>query len=207
MENVLFKISYPAEFHAQTAIEAAMTLRSKLLERRIDAAHILQVTIRTHEACLRIIDKSGPLSNPADRDHCIQYMVAVSLLFGRLTAADYEDDIASDPRIDALRQKMQCIENPSFTTDYHNPEKRAIANSLLIELNDGSTLEETVEYPLGHKRRRAQGIPLLEAKFRKNLARRYGPEKQQTILDACSDQARLEDMTVNDFIDMFVPAD
>src|ERR1700748_1186820 len=151
MENVLFKISYPAEFHAQTAVEAAMKVRAQLDQRRLSSEAIKKITIRTHEACLRIIDKKGPLANPADRDHCIQYMIAIPLLFARLTAADYEDDVASDPRIDELRAKVECVEEPSYTVDYHDPEKRSIANSLLVELNDGSVLEETVEYPIGHR--------------------------------------------------------
>ncbi len=172
MENVLFKISYPAEFHAQTAVEAAMKLRA-----RVDPAMLSsktrKITIRTHEACLRIIDKKGPLANPADRDHCVQYMVAIALLFGRLTAADYEDDVAADPRIDALRSKIECIEETRFTADYHDPEKRSIANSLRMELNDGTILEETVEYPIGHRRRREEGLPLLVEKFKTNLRRRF----------------------------------
>ena len=204
MENVLFKISYPAEFHSQTAIEAAMTVREKLLAMGKDASDIRTITIRTHEACLRIIDKQGPLHNPADRDHCIQYMVAVPLLFGRLTAADYEDNVASDVRIDSLRAKMHCVEEPAFTADYHDPEKRSIANSLLVELNDGSTLEQTVEYPIGHMRRRAEGIPLLESKFRTNLARRYSSEQQKAILAACAEQEMLEAMPVNAFVDLFI---
>ncbi|MEI9968980.1 MAG: bifunctional 2-methylcitrate dehydratase/aconitate hydratase [Terracidiphilus sp.] len=153
MENILFKISYPAEFHAQTAVEAAMKLHARLDAMGKSAADIQKITVRTHEACLRIIDKKGPLSNPADRDHCVQYMVAIPLLLGRLTAADYEDEIAADPilgpRIDALRAKIECVEEPRFTADYHDPEKRSIANSLRIELNDGTILEETVEYPIG----------------------------------------------------------
>src|SRR5690606_24962867 len=130
MEHVLFKISYPAEFHSQTAVECAMQCHQKLLSENRSADDIKQITIRTHEACIRIIDKKGPLNNPADRDHCIQYMVAVPILFGRLTASDYEDDVASDPRIDALRDKIICVEDPTFTADYHDPEKRSIANAL-----------------------------------------------------------------------------
>ena len=162
MENVLFKISYPAEFHAQTAVEAAMTLRAKLLAAGKSAEDIVSIQLRTHEACLRIIDKKGPLTNPADRDHCVQYMVAVPLIFGHLTASDYEDSFAVDPRIDVLRDKIHCSEEPAYTADYHDPEKRSIANSLTLSLADGSTLTETVEYPLGHRRRRSEGIPLLE---------------------------------------------
>jgi 2-methylcitrate dehydratase len=204
MENILFKISYPAEFHAQTAVEAAMILHNKLQAVGKSAADIQKITIHTHEACIRIIDKKGPLNNPADRDHCIQYMIAIPLLFGRLTASDYEDRIASNPRIDALRSKMETIEAPRFTEDYHNPEKRSIANSLRMELIDGTTLEETVEYPIGHKRCRKDGIPLLEAKFKTNLARRF-PLKQQTkILDVSLDQTTLENMPVHEYVDLYV---
>ncbi len=204
MEHVLFKISFPAEFHSQTAVEAAMTLHQRLEAAGRTAADIRRVTIRTHEACLRIIDKKGPLDNPADRDHCIQYMVAVPLIFGRLTAADYEDAAAADPRIDALREKIDCVEDARFTKDYHDPDKRSIANALTVELNDGTTLDEVVvEYPIGHQRRRADGIPLLEAKFRANLARRL-PEKQcRAILDASLDQARLEAMPVHEYVDLY----
>ncbi|HRP07624.1 MAG TPA: 2-methylcitrate dehydratase, partial [Gemmatimonadales bacterium] len=203
MENVLFKISFPAEFHSQTAVEAAMTLHDKLGQMGKSAADIAKVTIRTHEACIRIIDKKGPL-NPADRDHCMQYMVAVPLIFGRLTAADYEDSVAADPRIDALRDRIICVEDPRFTADYHDPDKRSIANALTVELNNGAVLDEiVVEYPIGHKRRRADGIPLLEAKFRTNLARRFDAVKQQAILDASLDRSRLESMPVNEYVDLY----
>jgi 2-methylcitrate dehydratase len=205
MEHVLFKISFPAEFHSQTAVEAAMTLHSKLAALGKSAADIRHVTIRTHEACIRIIDKKGPLDNPADRDHCIQYMVAVPLLFGRLTAADYEDSVAADPRIDPLRDRIVCVEDATFTRDYHDPEKRSIANALTVELNDGTVLaEEVVEYPIGHKRRRADGIPLLEAKFKTNLARSFPTKQQQAILEVSLDQAKLEDMPVNRYVDLYV---
>jgi 2-methylcitrate dehydratase len=205
MENVLFKISFPAEFHSQTAVEAAMTLHAELARRGKSAADIKKVTIRTHEACIRIIDKKGPLHNPADRDHCIQYMVAVPLLFGRLTAPDYEDGVAADPRIDALRERIVCVEDPSFTRDYHDPQKRSIANALLVELKDGEKLKEiAVEYPIGHKRRRKEGIPLLEAKFRTNLARRFPPRQQQQILDISLDQKRLEALPVQEYVDLYV---
>ncbi len=207
MENILFKINYPAEFHAQTAIEAAMRLRARFFDHGYTAEDIRRVTIHTHQACLRIIDKKGPLSNPADRDHCIQYMIAVPLLHGRLTAADYEDEIASDPRIDALRALMTCVENASFTADYYDPEKRSIANSLVITTADGSTFEETVEYPLGHVRRRSEGIPLLGAKFRRNLARRYSGGQQDKILNVSSDQEILEAMRVSEYVDLFVASD
>jgi len=205
MENVLFKISFPAEFHSQTGVEAAMTLHGKLQALGKTADDIQKITIRTHEACIRIIDKTGPLNNPADRDHCIQYMVAVPLIFGRLTAADYEDRIAADPRIDALRAKITCVEDPQFTRDYHDPEKRSIANALTVTLNDGTVLDEVVvEYPIGHKRRRADGIPLLEAKFRTNLARRFPAKQQERILALSLDQAALEAMPVHEYVDLYV---
>ncbi len=205
MENVLFKISFPAEFHAQTAVECAMEIHRKLQGRGKTADDIKRITIRTHEACMRIIDKKGPLDNPADRDHCIQYMVAVPVLFGRLTAGDYEDAIAADPRIDALRDKMICIEDPAFTADYHDPDKRSIANALTVEFNDGSKLDEIVcEYPIGHKRRRNDGMPLLEAKFRTNLARRFPSKQQQQILNVSLDQKALETMPVHEYVDLYV---
>jgi 2-methylcitrate dehydratase len=205
MENVLFKISFPAEFHSQTAVEAAMTLHTQLTRAGKSAADIKKVTIRTHEACIRIIDKKGPLNNPADRDHCIQYMVAVPLLFGRLTAADYEDGIAADPRIDALRERIVCVEDKAFTRDYHDPDKRSIANALTVELKDGTKLKEViVEYPIGHQRRRKDGIPLLEAKFRTNLARRFPAKQQQRILEVSLDQKALEAMPVNEYVDLYV---
>lgn len=205
MENVLFKISFPAEFHSQTAVECAMDLHLKLVQAGKSSADIKKITIRTHEACIRIIDKKGPLTNPADRDHCIQYMVAVPLIFGRLTAADYEDDVAADPRIDILREKITCVADPAFTASYHNPAERSIANALTVELNDGTVLDEVVcEYPIGHKRRRAEGIPLLEAKFRTNLARRFAAGQQQRILDVSLDQVALERMPVNEYVDLYV---
>ncbi|HSW06146.1 bifunctional 2-methylcitrate dehydratase/aconitate hydratase [Aquabacterium sp.] len=204
MENVLFKISFPAEFHSQTAVEAAMQLHAELRRRGKSADDIRHLRIRTHEACIRIIDKQGPLANPADRDHCIQYMVAVPLLFGRLTAADYEDGVAADGRIDALREKMRCVEDSQFTRDYHDTDKRSIANALRIELNDGTLLDEVVvEYPIGHRRRRADGLPLLEAKFRRNLARRFPQKQQDSILAASLDAARLEAMPVNEYLDLY----
>jgi 2-methylcitrate dehydratase len=204
MENVLFKISYPAEFHAQTAVEAAMMLHATLRAMGRGAGDIASIAIRTHEACIRIIDKKGPLNNPADRDHCIQYMVAVPLIFGRLTAADYEDDIAGDPRIDALRAKITCVEDKQFTRDYHDPDKRSIANALTVRLKDGAEITETVvEYPVGHKRRRTEGIPLLEAKFRTNLARRFAPAQQRKIIEVSLNQARLERTPVRDYVDLY----
>ncbi len=204
MENVLFKISFPAEFHSQTAVEAAMTLHRELAKAGKGAEDIKHITIRTHEACIRIIDKKGPLANPADRDHCIQYMVAVPLLFGRLTAGDYEDGIAADPRIDALRAKIDCVEDPRFTKDYHDPDKRSIANALTVELRDGRKLKEVVvEYPIGHKRRRKEGIPLLVEKFRTNLARRFPAKQQAAILAASLDQKQLEAMPVHEYVDLY----
>ncbi|MFB9127315.1 bifunctional 2-methylcitrate dehydratase/aconitate hydratase [Paraburkholderia dipogonis] len=205
MENVLFKISFPAEFHAQTAVEAAMKLHAQLNAAGRSADDISKITIRTHEAAIRIIDKKGPLNNPADRDHCIQYMIAVPLIHGRLTAADYEDSIAQDPRIDVLRAKMECVEDPQFTQDYHDPEKRSIANALTVEFNDGSSFDEViVEYPIGHKRRREDGIPLLVEKFKTNLARRFPVKQQLAILDVSLDQARVEAMPVNEYVDLYV---
>ena len=205
MENILFKISFPAEFHSQTGVEAAMTLHKKLAELGKSSSDIKKVTIRTHEACIRIIDKSGPLRNPADRDHCIQYMVAVPLIFGRLTAKDYEDDVASDSRIDALREKITCVEDKQFTADYHDPSKRSIANALTVELNDGTILDEVVvEYPIGHARRRTEGIPLLIEKFRTNLARIFSEDQQRKIAEVSLDRAKLEAMPVSDFLSLLV---
>ena len=205
MENVLFKISWPAEFHAQTAVECSMQLYHQLQAMNRNADDIARITLRTHEACLRIIDKQGPLNNPADRDHCVQYMVAVPLILGRLTAQDYEDDIAADPRIDALRARIHCVEDPAFTADYLDPEKRSIANALTIELKDGTMLEEVVcEYPLGHRRRRAEGIPLLEEKFRRNLARRFDAQQQERILAASTSVEQLHAMPVREYVELYV---
>ncbi len=205
MENVLFKISFPAEFHAQTAVECAMTLHGQLAKAGRSVDDIAKITIRTHESAIRIIDKKGPLDNPADRDHCIQYMVAVPLIFGRLTAADYEDAVASDPRIDALRAKMVCVEDAQFSRDYLDPEKRSIANGITIEFADGRRLDEVVvEYPVGHRRRRAEGLPLLVEKFRTNLARRFPARQQQRILDVSLERSKLESMTVPEYVDLYV---
>ena len=205
MENVLFKISYPAEFHSQTAVEAAMKLNSQLAARNLNASAIRA----THEACLRIIDKKGPLANPADRDHCLQYMVAIPLIFGRLTAADYEDKVALDPvwgpRIDAVRASITCVEEPQFTRDYHDPDKRSIASSLRVELQDGTILEETVEYPIGHRRRRAEGLPLLVEKFKTNLRRRFPDVQQEKILTVSLDRERFGGMPVNEYVDLYIP--
>jgi 2-methylcitrate dehydratase len=203
MENILFKISFPAEFHSQTAVEAAMTLFGQMKDAGKSEADIAKVTIRTHEACIRIIDKKGPLGNPADRDHCIQYMVAIPLIFGRLTARDYEDEIAADPRIDILRDKITCVEDSAFSLDYHDPSKRSIANALTITFTDGTVLgEEVVEYPIGHARRRTEGIPLLIEKFKINLARIYPAGQQKEILEICLNRSKLEQTPVEDFMSL-----
>ncbi|MFD2744396.1 MULTISPECIES: bifunctional 2-methylcitrate dehydratase/aconitate hydratase [Sphingobacterium] len=203
MENVLFKISFPAEFHAQTAVEAAMTIHQQLNNAGKTTDDIQQITIRTHEAAIRIIDKKGPLHNPADRDHAMQYMIAIPLLFGRLRASDYEDNIASDARIDVLRDKMTCIEDPQFTADYHDPEKRAIANALTVTFNDGSTLPEVVvEYPIGHRRRREEGIPKLLEKYKINLQRVYAGKQQAHILDSTLDYEKFRNLAVNELTDL-----
>jgi 2-methylcitrate dehydratase len=203
MENVLFKISYPAEFHAQTAVECAIRLHPQVRGRIDD---IEKIVITTHESAIRIIDKSGPLANPADRDHCIQYMTAVGLIKGALTAADYEDDAAADPRIDRLRSKMACVENRQWTRDYLDPSKRSIANAVQVFFSDGTkTAQVAVEYPLGHRRRRKEGIPLLEAKFRVNLARCFPASRQQVILSLIRNPARFEKTPVHEFVDLFVP--
>jgi 2-methylcitrate dehydratase len=205
MENVLFKISFPAEFHSQTAVECAMDIHKQLAKMGKTAADVKKITIRTHEACIRIIDKKGPLNNPADRDHCIQYMVAVPILFGRLTAADYEDDVANDPRIDALRDKIVCVEDKQFTKDYHDTKKRSIANALTVEFNDGKKLKEIVcEYPIGHKNRRKEGIPVLVEKFKTNLARKLSKKQQDAILALSLDQKKLESTPVHEYVDMYV---
>jgi 2-methylcitrate dehydratase len=202
MEHVLFKISFPAEFHSQTAVECAMTLHPKVKD-KLD--QVDRIVIRTHESAIRIIDKKGPLNNPADRDHCIQYMVAVPLIHGRLTAADYEDSVAVDPRIDQLRDKMTCVEDQRFSEEYHDPDKRSIANGIQIFFKDGSKTDEiVVEYPIGHRRRRSDGVPLLEAKFKTNLARRYAMKQAKAILELCQDQKRLEATPVHEFVDLFV---
>jgi len=201
MENVLFKISFPAEFHAQTAVEAAIRLHPQVKD-RLDA--VKKIVITTHESAIRIIDKKGPLNNPADRDHCIQYMAAIGLIKGNLVASDYEDDVAADPRVDRLRSKMVCVEHKPWTRDYLNPAKRSIANGIQVFFNDGTKTERVdVEYPLGHRRRRKEGVPQLEAKFRTNLARRFAPKQQQAILSLTRGQERLEATPVNEFVDLF----
>jgi 2-methylcitrate dehydratase len=202
MENVLFKISFPAEFHAQTACEAAVKLHPQVKDRLND---IQKIVIETQESGVRIIDKTGPLNNPADRDHCIQYMVAVPLIKGNLTAEDYEDHVASDPRIDALRAKMEVVENKQFTKDYLDPAKRSIGNSVQVFFTDGSKTDKVaVEYPIGHRRRRQEGIPVLQAKFERNLATRLSPKNCAKLVEVCADQTRLEKMPVNEFMELLV---
>jgi 2-methylcitrate dehydratase len=202
MENVLFKISFPAEFHAQTAVEAALKLHAEVAS-RLDAVE--RIEIETQEAGVRIIDKTGPLANPADRDHCLQYMVAVPLIFGRLTADDYEDAVARDPRIDALRAKMVVAENSDFSRDYLDPDKRAIGNALRVSFKDGTrTARVAIDYPVGHRRRRVEGIPLLLAKFNASLATRFGAAQIARIEEACADQATLEATAVDDFVALWV---
>jgi 2-methylcitrate dehydratase len=204
MENVLFKISFPAEFHAQTAVECALQLHHQVKDR---IEQIERVVITTHESAIRIIDKSGPLHNPADRDHCIQYMTAIGLIFGNLTADHYEDAVANDPRIDALRAKMACVEEPQYSKDYLDPEKRSIANAVQVFFKDGSkTAQVAVEYPVGHRRRRAEGMPLLMKKFETNLASRLASDQCQNILRLCSDAEKLDATPVNRFTEMFAKA-
>jgi 2-methylcitrate dehydratase len=202
MENVLFKISFPAEFHAQTAVEAALTLHRQVAQRLDDIQYIV---IETQESGKRIIDKTGPLHNPADRDHCIQYMVAVPLIFGRLTANDYEDELARDPRIDALRAKMEVVENQQFTVDYLDASKRSIGNSVQVFFKDGARTERVaVEYPIGHRRRRQEGLPLLLEKFERNLRGRIPPRNADAILTLCADPPRLGATPVHRLMDLLV---
>lgn len=201
MENVLFKIAFPAEFHAQTAVECAFQLHHQV-KNRLD--QIATIEIATHESAIRIIDKTGPLNNPADRDHCLQYMVAVGLLHGTLTADDYENAKAKDPRIDALRSKMQVTENVAYSADYHDPEKRSIANALTITFKDGTSLPTVaVEYPIGHRRRRQEGIPLLYQKFENNLKTHYTETQTQKLLQLFHDTNRLDNMPIDDFVTSF----
>ncbi|MGF1644839.1 MAG: 2-methylcitrate dehydratase, partial [Thiotrichales bacterium] len=202
MKNVLFKISFPAEFHAQTAVEAAVTLHPEV-KNRLD--RIERIEIETQESGVRIIDKTGPLDNPADRDHCIQYMVAVPLIKGGLTAEDYEDAVANDPRIDELRGKMVVRENPRFTKEYLDADKRSIGNAVQVFFNDGTATEKvSVDYPIGHRRRRREGIPVLEEKFARNIATRLAAKQALALIHACSDQERLEAMPVNEFMELMV---
>ncbi len=200
MENVLFKISFPAEFHAQTAVEAAVRLHPEVVD-RLD--EIDRIVIKTQESGDRIINKTGPLDNPADRDHCIQYMVAIGLLKGDLQAEHYEEDVASDPRVDALRGKMEVSEDERFTREYLEPDKRAIGNSLQVFFGDGSATDEVViDYPVGHRRRRDEGIPLLQAKFERYLRGRINAKKTAQILGHCADQASFEQVPVTRMMEL-----
>ncbi|KAL7411256.1 2-methylcitrate dehydratase [Mrakia frigida] len=206
MENILFKISFPAEFHAQTAVEASLILHDALKKIGKTSDDIAKIRIRTQEAAIRIIDKSGPLANFADRDHTIQYMVAVPLIFGRLTSEDYSDDVASDPRIDALREKMYCEEEKRFSVDYLDPDKRSIGNAIQITLKDGTVMEEVeVEYPVGHQRRREEGIPLLLAKFKRHIGPHFSQARQDKILEVTKDLKTFQALGVKDFMDLWVP--
>lgn len=198
MENVLFKISYPAEFHAQTAVEAAMSLHSQVKD-KLDQTE--RIVIETQEPAVRIIDKTGPLANPADRDHCIQYMVAIPLLFGRLTAHDYEDEIAHDPRVDALREKMEVRENPTFTKQYYAADKRYIGNAVQLIFRDGSVSPRVaVDYPIGHRKRRAEGMPVLVRKFESSVSAQFEQRQAQAIIGLCADRPKLEAMRVDEFV-------
>jgi 2-methylcitrate dehydratase len=202
MEHILFKISFPAEFHAQTAVECAMKLHPLVKDRIAD---IERIELTTQESAIRIISKDGPLYNPADRDHCLQYMVAVPLIHGALTAEHYEDAVAQDPRIDALRGKMKVTEDPRYSKEYHDPDKRSIANAIQVFFKDGtSTGKVEVEYPIGHRRRRAEGIPVLEKKFLDALRTRFPKGQAQRIYDLCLDAERLQLTPVNEFTDLFV---
>ncbi len=202
MENVLFKISFPAEFHSQTAVEAAMTLHAEVKERIGD---IEKIVIETQEAGVRIIDKTGPLDNPADRDHCIQYMVAVPLIFGHLTAADYEDDVASDPRIDELRAKMEVKENQQYTKDYFDPKLRYIGNSVQVFFADGTSTERVaVDFPIGHRERREEGIPVLKQKFADSVSKKLSPKQWEQLDALCADRDKLAATAVDDFMALLV---
>ncbi|GGL52542.1 bifunctional 2-methylcitrate dehydratase/aconitate hydratase [Sporolactobacillus putidus] len=203
MENVLFKVSYPAEFHGQTALEAAITLHPETVGKLGD---IQRIIITTHESAIRIIDKTGPLNNPADRDHCIQYIVAIGLIFGTLSADHYEDKTAADPLIDRLREKMQVVEDIAYSKDYLDPEKRSIASSVQIFFKDGTKTERVaVEYPIGHRKRRKEAVPLLIDKFRNNLLTTFTEKKTEQILSLCLDSKQLEATPVDEWMDLFSP--
>jgi len=202
MENVLFKVSYPVEFHAQTAVECAVLIHPRVKDR---IHEIERITLTTHESAIRIINKTGALANPADRDHCLQYAVAVGLIFGGLSADDYEDKAAADPRIDALRAKMVVTENPGFSKDYLDPEKRSIANSVQVYFNDGSQSEEvTIEYPIGHRRRRGESIPLLKSKARHAFSAHFGNDRTDRLMTMFAERSRLEAMPCDKFVSEFV---
>jgi 2-methylcitrate dehydratase len=202
MENILFKIAHPAEFHAQTAVEAALALHDQVKDRLDEVERVL---IETQESGDRIINKRGPLANPADRDHCIQYLVAVPLIFGRLSAKDYEDAVAMDPRIDRLRNKMTCVENPRLSREYLAADQRAIGNAVQVVFTDGSRTDKmTVDYPVGHRRRRVEGIPLLKAKFERHLRGRIASNDSDRVLEICAEQARFEQTTVDEMMALLV---
>ena len=202
MENVLFKISFPAEFHAQTAVEAAVQLHGEVIS-RLD--EIEKIVITTHESAIRIISKTGTLNNPADRDHCLQYMTAIGLLKGNLIAEDYEDEVAGDPRVDMLRELMEIQEDERFSAEYHEPDKRSIANAIKVFYKDGSSSDNViVEYPIGHRRRREEGIPVLEEKFKRNLLVRYPQNMAKDIFSMCQDREYLMEVPVNEFMDKLV---
>jgi 2-methylcitrate dehydratase len=204
MENVLFKISFPAEFHAQTAVEAAMTLHAQVAPKLNEVDRIV---IETQEPGVRIIDKTGPLANPADRDHCIQYMVAIPLLFGRLTAADYEDQIANDPRVDVLRGKMQVKENATFTKEYYSADKRYIGNAVQVYFKDGTATQRIqVDFPIGHRKRRGEGMPVLVQKFESSVAEHFAPKQTEIIKAMFADRKSLGQMAVSDFVAKLVTA-
>jgi len=201
IEHVLFKLSYPAEFHAQTAVECAVQLHEQYKSR---LEEIKEIQLTTHESAIRIISKQGQLHNPADRDHCLQYMVAVALAFGQLKAEHYEDETAQKPIIDKLRSKMSVSENKQFSRDYLDPEKRSIANSIQLHFENGSRSDEiTVEYPIGHRRRREEGVPVLIDKFKSNLSTRFGDDKVEKIMSVCDDHGYLLQMPVNQFVDLW----
>ncbi|MBH54939.1 MAG: 2-methylcitrate dehydratase [Opitutaceae bacterium] len=202
MENILFKVSFPAEFHAQTAVEAALQLHPEVIDRLDAIEHIL---LKTQESADRIINKTGPLDNPADRDHCLQYMVAIPLIFGRLTAEDYEDEIAMDPRVDDLREKMEVVEDERFTHEYLAPDKRAIGNSVQVIFKDGSSTEEvSIDYPVGHRRRRDEGIPLLLEKFERYLRGAINESNADRILEICGDQSTFQSTSVDAMMELLV---
>ena len=202
MENVLFKLSFPAEFHAQTAVECAVILHPQAIARFNDIARIELVT---HESAIRIISKQGALHNPADRDHCLQYMVAIGLLLGDLRAEHYDDEAAMDGRIDQLREKMYVLESKQFSQDYHDPDKRSIANSIKLVFHDGTESEQiTIEYPIGHRRRREEGVPVLLHKFKQNLSTRFSSERVNAIVNVMNDVDYLGSMSVVDFMECFI---
>lgn len=203
MENVLFKISFPAEFHAQTAAEGALILHQIFKDKGISTKDVKHIRIRTQEAAMRIIDKKGPLHNYADRDHCLQYMVAIPLIFGRLTPEDYTDEIAADPRIDELRNKMECVEDKTYTTEYHAPDKRYIGNALLVTLNDGTVLDEVaIDYPIGHRKRREEGTPVLLEKFERHLRGRFDDSTVRKILEKSSKDV-IENLDIDEYVDLY----